>query len=91
MERLDVLWALSKDQPENIFREFLLFVSVRCSVSRLKGLLFRHLPVLRWLPKYKVKEHLLCDVISGVSAATIQVPQGQLILSSFLCLCMPSD
>ncbi|XP_035511741.1 solute carrier family 26 member 9-like [Morone saxatilis] len=48
----------------------------RCSVSRLKGLLFRHLPVLSWLPKYKVKENLLCDVISGVSAGTIQVPQG---------------
>ncbi|XP_062283133.1 solute carrier family 26 member 9-like [Scomber scombrus] len=48
----------------------------RCSAPRLKGLLFRHLPVLRWLPKYKVKENLLCDVISGVSAGTIQVPQG---------------
>uniref|UniRef100_A0A3Q0S9X6 Solute carrier family 26 member 9 n=1 Tax=Amphilophus citrinellus TaxID=61819 RepID=A0A3Q0S9X6_AMPCI len=48
----------------------------RCSASRLKGLLFRHLPVLSWLPKYKVKENLLCDVISGVSAGTIQVPQG---------------
>ncbi|XP_068199271.1 solute carrier family 26 member 9-like [Antennarius striatus] len=48
----------------------------RCSVSRLRGLLFRHLPVLSWLPRYKVKENLLCDVISGVSAGTIQVPQG---------------
>ncbi|KAM6977571.1 solute carrier family 26 member 9-like [Aplochiton taeniatus] len=48
----------------------------RCSEPRLKGILFRHLPVLSWLPKYKVKENLLCDVISGVSAGTIQVPQG---------------
>ncbi|XP_054464699.1 solute carrier family 26 member 9-like [Anoplopoma fimbria] len=48
----------------------------RCSLLRLKGLLFRHLPVLSWLPKYKVKENLLCDVVSGVSAGTIQVPQG---------------
>nr|XP_019964429.1 PREDICTED: solute carrier family 26 member 9 [Paralichthys olivaceus] len=48
----------------------------RCSVSRLRGLLFRHLPVLSWLPKYKAKDNLLCDVISGVSAGTIQVPQG---------------
>ncbi|XP_042155496.1 solute carrier family 26 member 9-like isoform X4 [Oncorhynchus tshawytscha] len=48
----------------------------RCSGSRLKSLLFRHLPILSWLPKYKVKENLLCDVISGVSAGTIQVPQG---------------
>ncbi|KAF1390078.1 hypothetical protein PFLUV_G00054390 [Perca fluviatilis] len=59
-----------------LFKEFPLFVSVRCSVLRLKGLLFRHLPVLSWLPKYKVKDNLLCDVISGVSAGTIQVPQG---------------
>ncbi|XP_069560253.1 solute carrier family 26 member 9-like [Brachyistius frenatus] len=48
----------------------------RCSLPRLRGLVFRHLPVLSWLPKYKVKENLLCDVISGVSAGTIQVPQG---------------
>ncbi|XP_040007551.1 solute carrier family 26 member 9-like isoform X2 [Xiphias gladius] len=48
----------------------------RCSVPRLKGLLFRHLPVLSWLPKYKAKDNLLCDVVSGVSAGTIQVPQG---------------
>uniref|UniRef100_A0A7N8WYD5 Solute carrier family 26 member 9 n=1 Tax=Mastacembelus armatus TaxID=205130 RepID=A0A7N8WYD5_9TELE len=46
------------------------------SATLLKGLLFRHLPVLTWLPKYKVKDNLLCDVISGVSAGTIQVPQG---------------
>ncbi|XP_063064615.1 solute carrier family 26 member 9-like isoform X1 [Engraulis encrasicolus] len=48
----------------------------RCSGGRLKSLLFRHLPVLRWLPKYNVKQNLLTDVISGVSAGTIQVPQG---------------
>uniref|UniRef100_A0A6Q2XB69 STAS domain-containing protein n=1 Tax=Esox lucius TaxID=8010 RepID=A0A6Q2XB69_ESOLU len=48
----------------------------RCSGPRLKSLLFRHLPILSWLPKYKVKESLLYDVISGVSAGTIQVPQG---------------
>ncbi|XP_036388771.1 solute carrier family 26 member 9-like [Megalops cyprinoides] len=48
----------------------------RCSRARVKSLLFRHLPVLSWLPKYKVKKNLLCDVISGVSAGTIQVPQG---------------
>ncbi|CAL8367041.1 unnamed protein product [Lota lota] len=48
----------------------------RCSGSRLKGLLYRHLPVLSWLPRYKVKENLLVDVVSGVSAGTIQVPQG---------------
>ncbi|XP_030216080.1 solute carrier family 26 member 9-like isoform X2 [Gadus morhua] len=48
----------------------------RCSGARLKALLYRHLPVLSWLPRYKVKENLLVDVVSGVSAGTIQVPQG---------------
>ncbi|KAB5546490.1 hypothetical protein PHYPO_G00072650 [Pangasianodon hypophthalmus] len=48
----------------------------RCSSGRLKGLLFRHLPVLSWLPKYNFRQNLVCDVISGVSAGTIQVPQG---------------
>uniref|UniRef100_A0A3B4A979 SLC26A/SulP transporter domain-containing protein n=1 Tax=Periophthalmus magnuspinnatus TaxID=409849 RepID=A0A3B4A979_9GOBI len=43
---------------------------------RLCGLLFRLFPILSWLPRYKVRENLLCDVISGVSAGTIQVPQG---------------
>uniref|UniRef100_UPI0037E82E90 solute carrier family 26 member 9-like n=1 Tax=Semicossyphus pulcher TaxID=241346 RepID=UPI0037E82E90 len=47
-----------------------------CSAKRLKGFLFRHLPVLSWLPKYKVRECLLNDVIGGVSGGTIQVPQG---------------
>ncbi|XP_072553254.1 solute carrier family 26 member 9-like [Salminus brasiliensis] len=48
----------------------------RCSKGRLKNLLFRHLPVLSWLPKYNFRQNLLTDVISGVSAGTIQVPQG---------------
>ncbi|KAJ0064857.1 hypothetical protein NL108_016968, partial [Boleophthalmus pectinirostris] len=47
-----------------------------CSGARLRALLFRLFPILSWLPRYKLKENLLCDVISGVSAGTIQVPQG---------------
>lgn len=78
------IWVTTS-KPDH-FKEFPLFVSVRCSVLRLKGLLFRHLPILSWLPKYKAKENLLCDVISGVSAGTIQVPQGQWIPSSLWCL-----
>ncbi|XP_026864270.2 solute carrier family 26 member 9 isoform X1 [Electrophorus electricus] len=50
--------------------------TLRCSGGRLRSLLFRHLPVLGWLPKYNARQNLLCDVISGVSAGTIQVPQG---------------
>ncbi|MGH0137401.1 UNVERIFIED_CONTAM: hypothetical protein FKN15_022499 [Acipenser sinensis] len=48
----------------------------RCSGPRLKALLFGLFPILTWLPKYKPKESLLFDVLSGISAGTIQVPQG---------------
>ncbi|NXU11196.1 S26A9 protein, partial [Pardalotus punctatus] len=48
----------------------------RCSASRFKLTLFRLFPILAWLPKYKVKDHILPDVLGGLSAGTIQVPQG---------------
>lgn len=70
------------------YKEFLLSLFVSCSVSGLRRLVFRHLPVLRWLPQYKVKENLLCDVISGVGAGTIQVPQGRLKPASLQRSCM---
>ncbi|XP_034029001.1 solute carrier family 26 member 9-like [Thalassophryne amazonica] len=56
----------------------------RCSAAKLKALLFRRLPILKWLPKYKVKEKLLRDVISGVNGGTIQVTQGTLALFSVM-------
>ncbi|NWT15509.1 S26A9 protein, partial [Vireo altiloquus] len=48
----------------------------RCSASRLKLTLFRLFPILAWLPKYKIKDYILPDVLGGLSAGTIQVPQG---------------
>ncbi|KAM8988458.1 solute carrier family 26 member 9 [Ara ararauna] len=48
----------------------------RCSASRFKLILFSLFPILVWLPKYKIKEYILPDVLGGVSAGTIQVPQG---------------
>ncbi|NXV57947.1 S26A9 protein, partial [Molothrus ater] len=48
----------------------------RCSASRLKLTLFRLFPILGWLPKYKIKDYILPDVLGGLSAGTIQVPQG---------------
>ncbi|NWY36605.1 S26A9 protein, partial [Sylvia atricapilla] len=49
---------------------------VRCSASRFKVTLFRLFPILAWLPKYKIKDYILPDVLGGLSAGTIQVPQG---------------
>ncbi|NWR76766.1 S26A9 protein, partial [Centropus unirufus] len=48
----------------------------RCSTSRIKLILFSLFPILVWLPKYKIKEYILPDVLGGLSAGTIQVPQG---------------
>ncbi|XP_072419860.1 solute carrier family 26 member 9-like [Chiloscyllium punctatum] len=47
-----------------------------CSTARLKALLIQFFPIIAWLPKYNIKRSLFFDIISGISAGTIQVPQG---------------
>ncbi|XP_006882752.1 PREDICTED: pendrin [Elephantulus edwardii] len=49
-----------------------------CSCSRKKSLrvLKTLLPILEWLPKYRVKEWLLSDIISGVSTGLVATLQG---------------
>ncbi|XP_048467771.1 solute carrier family 26 member 9-like [Rhincodon typus] len=47
-----------------------------CSTARLKALLIQFFPIIGWLPKYNIKKSLIFDIISGISAGTIQVPQG---------------
>ncbi|NXQ34555.1 S26A9 protein, partial [Alaudala cheleensis] len=46
----------------------------RCSSSRFRLTLFRLFPILAWLPKYRIKDYILPDVLGGLSAGTIQVP-----------------
>ncbi|XP_004862134.1 solute carrier family 26 member 9 isoform X1 [Heterocephalus glaber] len=48
----------------------------RCSSAKIKTVVFKLLPVLSWLPKYKIKEYLLPDLLGGLSGGCIQVPQG---------------
>ncbi|NXN93347.1 S26A9 protein, partial [Rhinopomastus cyanomelas] len=48
----------------------------RCSAARFKLILCSLFPILVWLPKYKLKDYILPDVLGGLSAGTIQVPQG---------------
>ncbi|XP_036774868.2 pendrin isoform X2 [Manis pentadactyla] len=49
-----------------------------CSCSRKKvfGVLKTLLPIFDWLPKYRVKEWLLSDIISGVSTGLVGTLQG---------------
>lgn len=49
----------------------------RCSASTAKSLLFRFIPVLRWLPRYPVKDWLLGDIASGFSVGIMHLPQGE--------------
>lgn len=48
----------------------------RCSRARAYSLLIQHVPVLGWLPRYPVREWLLGDLLSGLSVAIMQLPQG---------------
>lgn len=48
-----------------------------CSRARAYALLLQYLPVLTWLPQYPVREWLLGDLLSGLSVAIMQLPQGE--------------
>ncbi|XP_054585634.1 solute carrier family 26 member 6 [Eptesicus fuscus] len=50
--------------------------SLQCSGARARALLLKHLPVVAWLPRYPVREWLLGDLLSGLSVAIMQLPQG---------------
>ncbi|KAM4901090.1 prestin [Sylvia borin] len=50
--------------------------SCRCSSKKAKSHLYRFLPILKWLPRYPVREYLLGDIISGISTGVMQLPQG---------------
>ncbi|XP_004702832.1 pendrin [Echinops telfairi] len=47
-----------------------------CSRKRTLRVLKTLLPILEWLPKYRVKEWLLSDLISGVSTGLVATLQG---------------
>uniref|UniRef100_A0A672TN31 Solute carrier family 26 member 1 n=1 Tax=Strigops habroptila TaxID=2489341 RepID=A0A672TN31_STRHB len=50
--------------------------SCSCTPEKLKNFLMDFLPVLRWLPKYKCKEYIWGDVMSGLVIGIILVPQA---------------
>ena len=55
-------------------------------ISRLKqidkidfwGILFRIVPIIQWLPKYKWKQDFINDLMAGFTVAVMHVPQGKL-------------
>ncbi|KAH0629693.1 hypothetical protein JD844_011961 [Phrynosoma platyrhinos] len=47
-----------------------------CTTAKAKDLIFSFLPVLKWLPKYNVKENILGDLMSGLIVGILLVPQS---------------
>lgn len=50
--------------------------TLSCSGPKLKNLLTDLFPVLLWLPKYKIKEYVWGDIMSGLIVGIILVPQA---------------
>ncbi|XP_078509094.1 sulfate transporter [Lissotriton helveticus] len=47
-----------------------------CSSAKAKDLVFGLFPVLEWLPKYKLKDYILGDAMSGLIVGILLVPQS---------------
>lgn len=47
-----------------------------CSGRRVRSTLTGFFPVVRWLPKYKLKEYIWGDIMSGLIIGVILVPQA---------------
>ncbi|XP_027574409.1 sulfate transporter [Pipra filicauda] len=47
-----------------------------CTPTKVKDWVFGFFPILQWLPKYKVREDLLGDLMSGVIVGVLLVPQS---------------
>lgn len=50
--------------------------SATCSTPRVRSTLTGFFPVVRWLPKYKLREYIWGDVMSGMIVGIILVPQA---------------
>uniref|UniRef100_UPI00398F43BE solute carrier family 26 member 6 n=1 Tax=Pristiophorus japonicus TaxID=55135 RepID=UPI00398F43BE len=50
--------------------------NLSCSGPKAKALLFKFVPILRWLPKYPFREWLMGDICSGFSVGIVQLPQS---------------
>ncbi|NWR21848.1 S26A1 protein, partial [Emberiza fucata] len=50
--------------------------SCSCTPQKLKNFLMDFFPVLRWLPKYRCKEYIWGDIMSGLVIGIILVPQA---------------
>ncbi|KAM9185618.1 solute carrier family 26 member 6 isoform 4-T4 [Dugong dugon] len=70
-EQLEELGHWGSAPPTHQWRSWF-----QCSGARARALLFQYLPILAWLPRYRVRDWLLGDLLSGLSVAIMQLPQG---------------
>uniref|UniRef100_A0A8C6ZN57 Sulfate transporter n=1 Tax=Nothoprocta perdicaria TaxID=30464 RepID=A0A8C6ZN57_NOTPE len=50
--------------------------SCSCTPRKMKNIIMDFFPVLRWLPKYRCKEYIWGDIMSGLVIGIILVPQA---------------
>lgn len=50
--------------------------SCQCNASKAKTTILGFFPVLQWLPKYKLKDNIIGDVMSGLIVGILLVPQS---------------
>uniref|UniRef100_A0A4W4GU12 SLC26A/SulP transporter domain-containing protein n=1 Tax=Electrophorus electricus TaxID=8005 RepID=A0A4W4GU12_ELEEL len=48
----------------------------RCSQVACLHLLNERVPVLKWLPKYKLRKWILGDIVAGLTVGIVHIPQG---------------
>uniref|UniRef100_A0A6Q2YBA6 SLC26A/SulP transporter domain-containing protein n=1 Tax=Esox lucius TaxID=8010 RepID=A0A6Q2YBA6_ESOLU len=48
----------------------------RCSGAACVHLLKQRVPILNWLPKYKLKKWILGDTVAGLTVGILHIPQG---------------
>lgn len=54
------------------------------SSEKIINVLLSFVPVVSWLPKYKLRENLGMDIASGLTIGVMNIPQGQFYLSILL-------
>lgn len=67
---------VQQQQPKVSVLKSKLKQSATCSIPRLRSTVTEFFPVIRWLPKYKVREYICGDVMSGLIVGIILVPQA---------------
>lgn len=45
------------------------------------NILLKKLPIIQWLPKYRIKENILKDVFAGITIGILQIAPSNLILA----------